>query len=1581
MLIYNNEKSETALPVPMQKQSRSTVKNFPNLPLRLVLVVPFVLQIVGAVGLVGYLSYKNGQQAVEDLVSQLMVKVSDRVQERLDTYLETAQKINSLNANAIKIGQLNPLDLPQLEQALWTQQNLFSSVTSICLINSQKEAIWTQRNPDGSFSLGLIKKSDRGNLHLYTLDREGKKIKLEQVFPNYDPFERPWYKQAKAVGKPTWTSIYPWLVAPTLSIAAVTPIYEATGKLNGVLSTDLSLGDISQFLNSLKISPTGQTFIIERSGTLVATSTLEKMFLDPGKYQERIRVQALNSSVPLTRATTQHLLERFGRLTEIQVTQQLEFSQNGQRYFVRVAPYRDRLGLDWLIVGVVPEADFMSKINAYTRLGTMLCLGALGVAVLLGLATARWISQPIRRLCQASQAIANRELNQTVEIAGINELVVLATAFNQMSQQLQQSQQELENYSNSLKEKVNERTQALQQEIQDRRLLEDKLRSSEAEVRAFFEAMTDIVLMIDAERHDIKIAPTNPRRLYDDGSNILDKTIEQFFGEQDSEGFWLPIRQALEEQQIVNFEYSLLADGKQIWFAASISPTSNNTVAWVARDISDVYHELRLRKQAEAELRQSEERWQLALKGNNDGIWDWNVKTHEAFYSVRYKEMLGYSDSEMLNTLDAWKKLVHPDDLDRVQETLEANLNQTTPYYVAEYRMRCKDGSYKWILGRGQAVWDEGGNPIRMVGSHTDITERKQQEQALQLIVEGTAAKIGSDFFHSCVRYLAEVLQVRYAIVTELMNATPSRVRPLAFWTGETWNDDIEYDLSDTPCENVIAEKTICYYPDGVQACFPNDRELIDLQVVSYLGIPLVNSTGKVLGHLAVLDVKPMSHEAGKQLILRIFAARAGAELERKRAEEALQRRAATDHLLSSISRTFLDQRIETAIHFTLQAIAEFTSSDRSAIVRYSEPQPQIAQTHEWCAPGIQPSSDRIPGASADAFPWLHQQLLSGNIVQIPCITDLPPAAASEQTQWQRRAVKSALTLPMLHAGKAVGLIALEAVRSSQFWSGEDINLLKLVSEIVAIAWARHEAEIAQQQAIETALGANRAKSEFLANMSHELRTPLTAILGLSEVLRDEVFGPLTAKQHQKLATIEQSGKHLLELINDVLDLAKIESGKMELHLAPTDIQGLCDASLAFVRQQAHQKQIKLTSQVPPRLGKVIVDERRMRQVLINLLSNAVKFTPEAGEVWIEVEADAEQEVLRFAVVDTGIGITPEDSGKLFQPFVQLESSFSRRYRGTGLGLALVRQVVELHGGSVRLESEVGEGSRFTVSIPWRPQSVRTSPSSQPTAYNSPLYLQTLRGVLIVEDSAPAAEQVARYLEELGVTNCVIHPLGTGVKEEALRLAPDAVVLDLQLPDRSGWDVLAQLKADSRTQNIPVLIISVVDEPAPPEELGVGEYLVKPFSRSQFQIAWRKLLLSQPPSESTPSSGTVSPLVLLAEDNEANISTIVEYLEVKGYRVALALNGKEAVQLAKQLNPELILMDIQMPEMDGLEATRQIRSDRELAQMPIIALTSLAMPGDREKCLEAGVNDYMAKPVSLKKLVEAIAHYLKQTKT
>jgi len=388
---------------------------------------------------------------------------------------------------------------------------------------------------------------------------------------------------------------------------------------------------------------------------------------------------------------------------------------------------------------------------------------------------------------------------------------------------------------------------------------------------------------------------------------------------------------------------------------------------------------------------------------------------------------------------------------------------------------------------------------------------------------------------------------------------------------------------------------------------------------------------------------------------------------------------------------------------------------------------------------------------------------------------------------------------------------------------------------------------------------ASRLKDEFLANMSHELRTPLTGILGLSEALQKQVYGPLSEQQIKTLRAIEESGRHLLDLINDILDLSKIEAGRLELQMSLVIVSDMCQSSLRMIKQVAQKKKLLVSFDMDPAATKLQADNRRLKQMLVNLLSNAVKFTPVGGSIGLQVRGDAERRVVNFAVWDTGIGIAPEDLSRLFRPFVQLDSRLAREYSGTGLGLSLVHRMADMHGGSMSVESEPGKGSRFTISLPW----------------------------------------------------------------------------------------------------------------AGPRDMSQTSSVMKAVRRPAAQR--RPALEGQAPAD--------GPMILLAEDNEITIAMLVDFLQSRSFRVVVARNGEEAIERAREDRPALILMDVQMPGVDGLEATRRIRADTELKPIPIIALTALAMPGDRENCLAIGANDYLSKPLSLEGLAQAIEQQLTRLTT
>ena len=538
----------------------------------------------------------------------------------------------------------------------------------------------------------------------------------------------------------------------------------------------------------------------------------------------------------------------------------------------------------------------------------------------------------------------------------------------------------------------------------------------------------------------------------------------------------------------------------------------------------------------------------------------------------------------------------------------------------------------------------------------------------------------------------------------------------------------------------------------------------------------------------------------------------------------------------------------------------------------------------------------------------------------------------------------------------------------------------ELENERLSLARRVAEQTAELQAANQELLRASKMKDEFLASISHELRTPLNAVLGMSEALLEEIYGPLNQKQHHSLARIQESGCHLLNLINDILDISKIEAGEMSLEIAPLSVAEISNECLVFIERLATEKQIKIQHNIDPLAPYFAADHRRFKQILINLLSNAVKFTPEGGTIGLDTKSDRENNTIAFSVRDTGIGIDPMHLPRLFKPFVQLDSSLSRRYAGSGLGLALVQRLTELHQGSIQVESKPGAGSCFSVILPWDASSQsQTGPVEKWGGEENGL--NAIKMALVIEDSDIAAEQICRYLYELGI-KCQILPAPESFDPKAVSsLQPDIIILDILLPHISGWQILKELKQHPATQTIPVIVVTVVNEPEKGLALGAAGYLQKPISRSALaqvlqktQKSRRSPISKQPRTQTGQKGG----LILLAEDNPSNAETILDFLEMSGYRTSWAKNGLEAVESAKQTPPDLILMDMQMPEMDGLEAMQRIRSDASLASIPIIALTALAMPGDRERFINAGADEYLCKPVGLKKLTEIIAGLLQR---
>lgn len=1088
----------------------------------------------------------------------------------------------------------------------------------------------------------------------------------------------------------------------------------------------------------------------------------------------------------------------------------------------------------------------------------------------------------------------------------------------------------------------------------------------------------------------------------------------------------------------------------------------------------------------EVELRDSRQRFELAVEGADVGVWEWDLQAQTAYYSPRWKSQLGCHDSEIGATVADWEKRLHPDDRAQALATVKSFQDGAIKQYRSDHRLRHHDGSYRWISALGTGMSDEQGRMVRMTGIHLDVTARQQAEeargesearyrelveQASDIIYRTDAAGRITYCNPTSLRvlgYLPEELLGRHYLEIVLPQYRSEAAQfygrqfthrtlrtvyelPVAttdgrdVWLGQhtqllmegdiisgfqvvardiTERKHVEQALRESEerfskaFQSSPAGMTISRLEDGrvldvneafVRICGFSRDELIGMASLD-IGIWVSPEDRRQLaetlrrdgclrhleqayrtksgeGRHGLFNVEPLRIGQETYLLTLVLDITRRTEAEAalrcsqsvlQAHQQALMRLTKSQHIGSGDWRAALEELMQTSAAVLGVDRASVWLLDRTGSVL------ECAELYEQGP--VRHSRGQF--LNVGEYPRYFSELLQEQVVAADDVFGDPRTSELVQPYLRALGVTSLLAVPIFIGGRLAGVVCHERIGGPCKWTTEQVQFATSVGNLVTLAYEakqRLEAENALLTAKEAAEYANRAKSDFLATMSHEIRTPMNAIVGMADLLSET---PLSDHQREYVQIFRDAGSNLLSLINDLLDLSKIEAGHLDLDVVDFDLSDLVQRAAELVAVRASEKRLELIyhiqSDVPTSL---VGDPNRLRQVLLNLLGNAIKFTDQ-GEVVLRVERDLQAGgpgTLLFTVRDTGVGISHDKLGAIFERFTQVDSSMTRLYSGTGLGLTISRRLVERMGGKMWVESELGQGSTFsfTAKFAVHVQPVSVVPQAQ---------WEQLTGLrtLVVDDNATNRLIVRETLAGWGIPSAEV-PGG----EEALRELHRAltagvpyrlVILDVRMPKLSGWQVAETIAHTVGLTGVSIIMLTSerrTGDQARARESGVLRYLTKPFRRSDLfngmMAVLGKVALTDgrgdvPHRQEVPD-GMPGLKILLAEDFVDNRRMMEFYFKSTPHRVETAANGQVAVEMFQGGSYDLVLMDIQMPLLDGYAATRAIRAweqARGRSPVPILALTANAMLREVQQSLEAGCTAHLTKPIRKAHLLEAI---------
>jgi PAS domain S-box-containing protein len=962
------------------------------------------------------------------------------------------------------------------------------------------------------------------------------------------------------------------------------------------------------------------------------------------------------------------------------------------------------------------------------------------------------------------------------------------------------------------------------------------------------------------------------------------------------------------------------------------------------------------RRVAEESLRRSEERFQLLSRATNDTLWDWNLLTNDLWWNEHFFTMFGYREDEIELNVESWVSRVHPDDAERVGAEVHELVESGAKTWAGEYRFRRGDGSYAFISDRAYVVHDEQGKPVRMLGSMMDITERKRIEKELKQ--------------------------------REIQLTEAQRITHLGSWEWDIRANKVSWSDESFRIFGLSPQEFGATYEAYLERVHPEDRARVvglvekalsekeypsfEHRIVRADGtVGVIHADGRVI---LDEDGNPIKLVGTTQDITerkRADALRAG----RNQVLEHLAKGGALEEALALLTRI-----VETQMPEMLCSILLLDESGEHLQLGAA---PSLPEAYNRAINGV---AIGAKVGSCGTAAYRKERVIIEDIANDPLWVDFRDLALQHD-------LRACWSQPILsEAGNLLGTFAMYYPQPHKVRASE-IEMIETAANLAGIAIERKRNEAELERARDAALESARLKSEFLANMSHEIRTPMNGVIGMTGLLLDT---DLNEEQLDFVETIRTSADSLLTIINDILDFSKIEAGKLHFETMDFDLRGVVESAVEMLAGRAQAKKIELVSFVDDNLPtQVRGDAGRLRQVIVNLLGNAVKFT-EAGEVVVRVTKEHEngQVMARFEVTDTGIGLSREAQRYLFQPFIQVDGSTTRRYGGTGLGLAISRQLVELMGGTIDVESEPGKGSTFWFTARLDKGSGQVEAVPVPRAD-----LHNLR-MLVVDDNATNRQILVRQISAWGMLPTAAESGAHAL--ELLRAAAergqkyDVALLDLHMPVMDGFELARAIKSEADIAATRLVLMPTYGQRGDGQlarEIGIAAYLTKPVRQSQLFDCLAMVMADSSAASPAPAPQRLvtrhvlgeahsakRSRILIAEDNAVNQKVAARQIEKLGYRADIAANGLEALESLSRIPYDLVLMDCQMPEMDGFEATAEIRR-REGAgrHTTIIAMTANALEGDREKCLAAGMDDYLSKPVKVEELQGMLEQWLAES--